>query len=480
MRRAAAHRGSSPLPHLLGGPAAFLAATIAPLPGVPFATRGAIGLLVWMSWWWITRPVHLAVTGLLPLGVAAVFGLAPMDQIAASYSEDTILLLLGANVLTSVWVRWGLDRRLGFASLLGVGTGTGRQLVVWFLTSAALSTVLPNTIVAATMIPIVVAMLRSVGIEDIWNSAVGTALVIAVAWGTSAGGAATPLGGAPNLLTVDFLEQSVTGRELLFVTWVMRLAPLAVATVLALSLVIRFAMRLDAAELPGSREYLRGELQALGPLKKEETWGLALFLLAAGLAFTRPLHAGLVPSLTPAFAFVSVALLSFTIRTAEGPLITWEFAQQKMYWGLFYLFAGGIALGRILTESGAAEALAGALVPYAGGGGFTAVLVFSVLTMALTQVTSNTAAIAIVVPVTISTFQSLDMNPVPFVYIVAAIGNCGFVLPSSSGGPAVAAGYGANLRTMATVGLLASLAVLVTLLAVGYALARWWPAFSVA
>jgi len=31
-----------------------------------------MGLLAWMAWWWITRPVHLAVTGLLPLAVAAV------------------------------------------------------------------------------------------------------------------------------------------------------------------------------------------------------------------------------------------------------------------------------------------------------------------------------------------------------------------------------------------------------------------------
>jgi sodium-dependent dicarboxylate transporter 2/3/5 len=403
-----------------------------------------------------------------------------MDEIAASYAEDTILLLLGANVLTSVWIRWGLDRRLGFVSLLGFGTGARRQLFVWFLTSAALSAVLPNTIVAAMLIPIVAAMLRSVGIEDIWNSRVGTALVLAVAWGTSAGGAATPLGGAPNLLTVGFIEQSVTGREFLFVTWVLRMAPLAAVTVLALALVLRFGMRLGAAELPGSREFLQGELHALGVIKREERWGLVLFLLAATLAFARPLFVELLPALTPAFAFVTIAVASFAIRTREGPLITWEFAQQKMYWGLFYLFAGGIALGRILTGSGAAEAFARALVPYAGGGGFAAVAVFSVLTMVLTQVTSNTAAIAIVVPVTISTFQSLGLNPIPFVYIVAAIGNCGFVLPSSSGGPAVAAGYGANLRTMAAIGLLASLAVLLILLAAGYTLARWWPAFGVA
>lgn len=468
------------LGHLLGGPAAFLVVALAPVPGLAFAPRGAIGLLIWMAWWWIARPVHLAVTGLLPLAIAAVFGLAPMDEVAASYAEDTILLLLGANVLTSVWIRWGLDRRLGFASLLGVGSGARRQLLVWFLVSVALSSVLPNTIVAATIIPVVAAMLRSVGVEDIWNSRVGTALILAVAWGTSAGGAATPLGGAQNLLTVGFVEQSVTGREFLFMTWVLRMVPLAAATALALALVLRFGMRLGVAELPGSREYLNEEFRALGPIKKEEKWGLALFLLAAGLAFGRPLYARALPDLTPPFAFVATAVMSFAIRTRQGPLITWEFAQQKMYWGLFYLFAGGIALGRILTESGAAEALARALVPYAGGGGFTAVLVFSVLTMVLTQVTSNTATIAIVVPVTISTFQSLGLNPIPFVYIVAAIGNCGFVLPSSSGGPAVAAGYGANLRTMATIGVLASLIVLATLLVAGYALASWWPAFGAA
>ena len=473
---------SSPteLRHLVAGPLIFAVLLLVPLGGLPFETRGAMGLLVWMAWWWITRPVHLAVTGLLPLPIAAIFGLAPMDQVATSYSQDTILLLLGANILTSVWTRWGLDRRIGLAALRGVGTDTSRQILVWFLVSAVLSGVLPNTIVAATMIPIVVAMLRSVGIEDLWNSRVGTALVIAVAWGTSAGGAATPLGGAPNLLTVGFIEESVTGQEFLFLTWVLRLAPITAVIVLLMFLFMRFAMRPEVAALPGSEDYIRGELQALGPMKTEEKWGLALFVVAVALAFGRPLYAQFVPSLTPAFAFVAMAVTSFVVRTREGPLITWAFAQANMYWGLFYLFAGGIALGRILSGSGAAQAFADGLVPYAGSGGFTAVLVFSLLTMVLTQVTSNTAAIAIVVPITISTFQSLGLNPIPFVYIVTVIGNCGFILPSSAGGPAVAAGYGVNLQTMAAKGLIASLLVLVTLVVLGYALARWWPAFGVA
>ena len=347
---APAKPGSPPpakLRHLVAGPLVFAVLLLIPLGGLAFETRGAMGLLVWMAWWWITRPVHLAVTGLLPLPVAAVFGLAPMDEVATSYAQDTILLLLGANILTSVWVRWGLDRRIGLASLLGVGTDVRRQILVWFLVSAALSGVLPNTIVAATMIPIVVAMLRSVGIEDLWNSRVGTALVIAVAWGTSTGGAASPLGGAPNLLTVGFIEELVTGQEFLFLTWVMRLAPITAVIVLVMFLFLRFAMRPEVDTLPGSKDYIRDELGALGPMKTEEKWGLALFVVAVALAFGRPLYAEFVPGLTPAFAFVAMAVASFVIRTREGPLITWAFAQANMYWGLFYLFAGGIALGRI-------------------------------------------------------------------------------------------------------------------------------------
>ncbi len=483
-RPAAASAPAAPdaggLVHLLAGPAAFALLVLLPLGGLPFEARGAMGLLAWMAWWWITRPVHLAVTGLLPLAVAAVFGLAPTERVASSYAQDTILLLLGANILTSVWVKWGLDRRIGLASLLGVGTSATRQILVWFLVSAALSGVLPNTIVAATMIPIVVAMLRSIGIEDLWNSRIGTTLVLAVAWGTSAGGAASPLGGAPNLLTVGFIEESITGREFLFLTWVTRFLPLTLAIVLVMFLFLRFAMKPEATSLPGSKGWFREELRRMGPMKAEEKWGLVLFGVACALAFGRPLFDEQVPGLTPAFAFVTLAVASFAIRTRRGPLITWPFAQEKMYWGLFYLFAGGIALGRILDDSGAAAAFADLLVPWAGGGGFTAVLVFGVLTMVITQVTSNTAAIAIVVPVTISTFQSLGINPVPFVYVVTAIGNCGLVLPSSSGGPAVAAGYGVNLRTMAVMGLAASVLLVAVLVALGFALARWWPAFGVA
>jgi sodium-dependent dicarboxylate transporter 2/3/5 len=108
------------------------------------------------------------------------------------------------------------------------------------------------------------------------------------------------------------------------------------------------------------------------------------------------------------------------------------------------------------------------------------IIVFVALTIVLTQITSNTAAIAIVIPITISTFQTLGVNPIPMVFIVAAAGNYGLMLPSSSGGPAIAAGYGVDLKTMFKWGSVLTGLVILTLVVGGYLLATFWSGFGVA
>lgn len=466
--------------HLAGGPCVFLVLVLLPLASVEYPVRASLGLLVWMSWWWIFQPVHLAVTGFLPLAVLAVFDFLPVATILPAYAQELVMLLIGANILATVWRRWGLDRRIALVSLMGVGTSTRRQILVWFGVATVLSTFLPNTIVAVAMMPIVLAMLRFTGIEDVGRSAFASALLIAVAWGTSVGGAGTPLAGAPNLLTIRLLEDLVVDHEYLFTTWAVRMLPLTALISAFAFLFMRFAFRPELDRVEGTREYFAGELRALGRMAVPEKWGLFLFLSAALLAFTRQLYAAWLPGLTPAFAFLALAIVAFLVRHRGERLIEWDYAQRHMVWGLIYLFAGGSALGQVLSESGAARFLAERLLPLAGGGGFSAIVVFSLLTLVITQITSNTAAVAIAVPITISTFQSLGLNPVPFVYIVAAAGNCGFMLPSSAGGPAVAAGYGANLKAMFSWGVWLTGISWAAIVLLGWALATWWDGFGIA
>jgi len=466
--------------HVLAGPAIFLTMAASPVAAIPYPVRASLGLLVWMSWWWVAEPVHLAVTAFLPLVVLAIFNFLPVATILPAYSEQLVILLLGANVLATLWRRWGLDRRIALVSLVGIGTGTYQQVLAWFVIAAILSAVLPNAVVAAAMMPIVIALLRYIGIDSAGTSAFGSALLIAVAWGTSVGGAGTPLGGAHNLLAVQFIERRLIDHEFLFTTWLWRVLPLAVLLTVASALFMRFAFSFEMERVEGSKAYFAQELRNLGPMSAPERWGLSLFGAATLLAFTRQLYAPLLPGLTPAFVFLTFAVLSFAIRHKGEPILAWEYAETHMVWGLIYLFAGGSALGQILSETGTAQFLADRLIPLAGGGGFSAVAVFTLLTIVVTQMTSNTAAVAIVIPITISTFQGLGLNPIPFVYLVTIAANCGLMLPASSAGPAIAAGYGVNLKTMLVGGAWLSAIIWVLLLVAGYLAATYWPAFALA
>ena len=239
-------------------------------PSPPYAVRCGLGLLLWMGSWWLVRPVHLAVTGLLPLALAAVFGFVRMGDILPSYADELIILLLGANILTTAWQRWGLDRRIALLALAAFGPGARRQLIAWFLVSTALATLLPRVVVAATMIPIVVAMLRFMGVEDLWNSRLGTSLVLAVAWGSSLGGFLTPLGGAPNLLAMKFVQDMVTHHEFLFTTWVTRLAPLTIGRRCGTALYMAAVFDSEVADNDRPRVYFFEELRALGPMTGAE------------------------------------------------------------------------------------------------------------------------------------------------------------------------------------------------------------------
>ncbi|MFQ9556028.1 MAG: SLC13 family permease [Oscillospiraceae bacterium] len=79
--------------------------------------------------------------------------------------------LAGADIITMVWEITGVDKRIAAHSLALVGTSVRQQVVIWFLISTVLSAVLPNTVVAAVLCSIAMAMLKFVGEGDVGKAA---------------------------------------------------------------------------------------------------------------------------------------------------------------------------------------------------------------------------------------------------------------------------------------------------------------------
>lgn len=462
---------------ILAGPLLFVLCYFF-LPQSVFAAasaRAAIGTVAWMAFWWVFGPVDFAVTAFLPIVVNAFFQITDMSSVIANYASETILLLLGASILTVSWEETGLDARMATKFLSLVGSNLRHQVVFWFILCAALSAILPNAVVCAAVTPIAVSMLRYVGEKDIASSRVGSLLLLTIAYGTGVGGLASPLGGAMNLVTVEYLEQ-LSGHEYMYTSWVVRFLPIMVVLVVSNILMLLIGCK-KGEEFGGSKEYFVEQYKKMPKMTREEFLSMCLFILATLLAFTRQLYQELLPGLKPAYVFVACAVLSFFItRKDDSRLMNWKSTQKRVGWELMYVFAGGLAAGTLINGSGAAAALGEFIAGTNMTGGFTTVLAIVTFTVILSDVTSNTATAAVAMPIVISVIQGIGLNPIPYVYIASIGVNLSYMLPTSI--RAIPVGYGLEPKYMLKKGVPITIVVIILMSVTGYLMLQYWPAFS--
>lgn len=465
--------------YLVLGPVLFLAFAFLLPASVfeSFASRAAIGTVAWMAFWWITAPVDYAVTGFLPIAVNAIFQLTDMSAVISNYASETILLLLGASIITVSWEESGLDRRIAARFLGFIGDNLRKQVIFWFVLCAALSSVLPNAVVCATMTPIAVAMLTYIGEGDIANSRIGKKLLLTIAYAAGLGGIASPLGGAMNLVTVDYIQQ-ITGEEYIFMHWVIKFLPIVIVLMVTNILFMIRDVKKDET-LGGSKEYFIQQYKAMPPMSFAEKWSFVMFAVATILAFTRSLYQDMLPGLKPAYVFIACAIITFVIADKSGErLIMWKSAQGKIIWEMLYIFAGGLAAGTLISSTGAAQSIGDAVAQMGLTGGLMTVFVIITVTLLMSDVTSNTATAAVAIPIVISIVQGIGLNPIPYIYIASIGVNLSYMLPTSI--RAIPVGHGLPPKYMLKEGWKMTILVIVSMTIVAYLLLKFWPAFSLA
>ena len=395
---------------------------------ISFKQAAAIAAICWMGLWWVLRPVNIAVTALLPIPINAFFGMVPMDGIISKYFSEIVVLLVGSDLISLVWEKTHLDKRLAIKSLCGIGTSMRQQITVWLVASTVLSIFLPNVVVVMILVPVAVSMLKFLGQEEITNNPIATPILLALVWGAGFGGFGSPLGGASNLVAISYLEK-LTGKEFMYVDWIVRFIPLLFIILLfILAFLLRLPMPVE--NLEGGKEYFRSVYEKLGPMKKGEKLGLWLFALATILAFIRPLYVDYLPLMKPAYVFFFFGMLTFVLRNETGQLLlTWNEAEKGIMWGMIFLFSGGLALGKLITDTGAATEIAKVITLLPLNGGVETMFSLTLFATFLTEISSNTAAASIAIPVVQSITNELGVNPVPYILTTIVAVNCAFILP---------------------------------------------------
>lgn len=460
--------------NIIIGPVAFAVVAYF-LNGVfSFKAAVAMALTVWMGLWWILRPVDIAVTSFLPIVINAVFDLIPANQVISQYFSEIVVLLVGSDILSLTWTNTGLDKRLAVKALCFIGTDIKQQIIVWLCAATLLSAVLPNVVVAMIMLPIAAAMLRYSGLNDNLLMKIAIPIYLAIAWGSGVGGFGSPIGSSANLTAVAYLEK-ITGHEFMYIDWMGRFIPFLLL-VLLLNMGFLLLIKTPIQKLSDTKEYFAKLNAEFGKMKRSEWIGLILFSFATIAAFARPLFADWFPALRPAYVFFCCGMLCFVLKDEQGQMmVEWKQVEKELMWGMFFLFAGGLALGRMVTETGAAQRMAELITTLPLTGGLETMGIFVAFTTFLAEISSNTAAASISIPVVQSISQELGLNPIPYVLITIVAFNCAYILPVST--RAIPVSYGLDPSEMFKYGLGLSIANIIMTTVVGYLVIKFVPMF---
>jgi sodium-dependent dicarboxylate transporter 2/3/5 len=466
---------------LVAGPAIYtLLAFTAPDTLEP-AARHVLGLAAWMALWWITEPVPLAATSLLPAGVLPTLGVASARDAVAPYANELIFLFLGGFLLAAALERWNAHARIAYGVIGAIGL-SGRRIVLGVMVATGfISMWISNTATAAMMYPIVLAITPLFAGSDRDARNTRTALLLGMAYASSIGGMGTLLGTPPNLVLAGAARE-LAGQEVSFLSFLAFGLPMVVILLPLCWAMLVFVLFPSRATLDATASgVLRERRAALGVLRGGELATLCVFIATAVAWFARerkvfggfelPGLVDIAPRMTDATIGILGALLLFVIpsRDRDGSrraLLTWDEA-RVIPWDVLLLFGGGLSLAAAMESSGLARWMGehmgalGSLPPFA------LYLGLGLFVLVLSELASNTAVATMMMPIVATLGSSVGQPPLLLMLVAAFAASTGFALPVATPPNTIVFGSGQiRVKDMARAGVLLDAIAVLLLVAV--------------
>jgi len=429
----------SQLVGLLLGPILFLLVMLFFAPeGLSYEAKAVLGVTLWIATWWITEAIPIPATSLLPILLLPVTGAVDNATVTSAYGDDIIFLFLGGFFIATAMEKWNLHKRMALAIIAYVGTSTQRILLGFMLATAFLSMWVSNTASVMMMVPMALAITAQVahtlrgkpGEEDI--PVFEKSLIFGVGYAGTIGGLGTLIGTPPNIILAAQARE-LFGVEISFAGWMLIGVPMVIALLVITWLYLgRVAFRMHIKSLPGGRQLIQQERDALGIISFEEKAVAAVFAFAAFMWISRGfIWADLVPEIRDGMIAVMAAVLLFVIpsRSEAGSRVLMWKDSREIPWGILLLFGGGLAIAAGFRSTGLSDWMGSQLTVLDGVHLIVMIATAALLILFLTEITSNTATATMILPVVASLALALNVHPFALMIPCAMAANCAFMLP---------------------------------------------------
>lgn len=348
--------------------------------------KAALGIMVFAAALWVTEAMPAFAVALLVIGLQiAILGnpggvWAPADAPKAwttfvqPWSSPTMWLFLGGFVLAHACSKTQLDKWLAGLVLGRFATSPAKLVASVMSITFVFSMFMSNTATAAMMIAVTAPVLAGLPKE----SQLAKGLVLAVAAGANLGGIGTIIGTPPNAIAAGELQGKVD-----FVKWMMIALPPAILLATAVYFLIWRIYIHGSGEKPEIS--LDSTVESTARMKRHRITVMIVFTITVAMWMSE----SLTGISSPVVSFIPIVALAVTgvIGARDMRILPWD---------VLLLLAGGLSLGVGVEVTGLAQWFAG-LVP--GDLGIVSIaIVFGILGLFLSNLMSNTAAAALLIP----------------------------------------------------------------------------------
>lgn len=443
---------------------AFIALAIISLIPTPMTAvaQRALGVLAFVTILWVTEAFPLGMSALFGIILLPILDVINLSETFFGFKNPALFFLLGALSFGIAMQKTNLHKRVALRLLKRIGRSSSMIIFSICLLGCYMSMTMPCHAVAALLLPILVGIVRAGDIGPERNF--GIALFLALTYSTSVGSIGTLLGGARNVLAIGILKGSV-GQSISFLDWAVAGIPIATVLMVLTYFTLKLVYPWDKIDTQKIRSKIKTEVEEMGPMGPAEKKAGGIFLITMVLWVLIGQQIGL-----------SVVAVGAFFALVASRTINWRDVKQNMPWDLIFLYGGALTLGHALTRAGTLKFLSRNLIGFIGQNSWIVMIAFLILVVVISNLMSNSAATAVVLPVALSTILSPEIGAgysgSLVAYLIAMGSAMVFILPIGTPSAAIvySSGY-VDIKDLVKAGSVLTVMCVIAFITVGLG---WW------
>jgi len=367
--------------------------------------KAAIAMVVFVVFCFMTEAIPLPGVAFC-VGLILVFtGVVTRQEVAMLYWDDACWFIMGSLMFAAAFVKTGVDKRVCLMMFKKLAAPSVRWItLIIFIVITPLAAFISDHALAAMFLPIGMLLYQnSLTNEVMEDKELAKMLMITIAMACNIGGPGAPSGGARNVIMMTYLND-MFGLDIGYFQWLTYCFPFLLVMIPMTWFMVNWRFKPQIKSLAPSMKYLEAQIDRMGPWNRQQISATIIFVVMVFGWFTEKTFYDM--GIIPIRIGIGVLAIAGAVAYLFAGVVNWRDYQEKVDWGVVWLYAGAIIFGRTLDGTGGAYWLARSVVdslaPLGMNSGLPLMMTSNGVTAIITNLMADGPAAAAVGPIALN------------------------------------------------------------------------------